>query len=366
MKKLIRRAVRFKGLSLGLDVHKKFIEFCVLNRRGDEIQAGRVDSTAEALVALVARLKKQEPVQASLEACGCFIWIFDLLAVELGRDAVHVANPARLHVVANSLEKNDSNDAWWLAYALFEGRLPESFVAEGPLRDMRIAARELRAYTDARSDLLRRFKSHLAQAGCSVPKNWHASKVGRDKAAAVVDTVTGERQRALRMLMKQIKKLAAQVKHWRGRMEALSAALPQVKTMIDNLPGFGLIIAGTATAELGPPQRFYAARAYAKATGLPPGYRESGGKKEVTTMTREGSRHARWAFTRAIISCMRCKKGVGAQIKMWVQERSKHKPKKKVIVAAARKLAEGTWRLFALGEAFDLAKAFPTQAAPAG
>jgi hypothetical protein len=59
---------------------------------------------------------------------------------------------------------------------------------------------------------------------------------------------------------------------------------------------------------------------------------------------------------------MRCKHGVGAQIRQWVLARIKYKPKRKVIVAAARKLAEGVWRLFAMGEAFDLARAFPVKA----
>jgi hypothetical protein len=35
MKKLMRRAVRFKGFTLGLDVHKGFIEYCLLDGSGD-------------------------------------------------------------------------------------------------------------------------------------------------------------------------------------------------------------------------------------------------------------------------------------------------------------------------------------------
>ena len=50
-------------------------------------------------------------------------------------------------------------------------------------------------------------------------------------------------------------------------------------------------------------------------------------------------------------------------MRQWIEERGRHKPKRKVIVAAARKLAEGVWRLFALGEAFDLARAFPVKCA---
>lgn len=364
MKKLTRKVSGFKGWTMGLDVHKKFIEYCVLNGTGDEVMSGRIGSNAADLERLVSMLqKKTGSLQACLEACGCFVWIFDELVKRLGRKAVHVAQASRIKMIANSMEKNDANDAWWLAYLLHEGRLPEAFVAEGALRDLRIASRELRSWTDMRSDLLRRFKSHLAQAGVNVPKSWQASKKGRQKTREIIKQLEGERQRAAEVLFKQINKLTRQLLYWRERVRVLALNFPEVKIMSAEMPGFGNIVSGAVVAELGSPRRFYAENAYAKATGLTPGYRESGGNGVKTGITRQGSRHARWAFTRAVISCMRCKSGDGLQIRKWVEERAKYKPKKKVIVAAARKLAEGVWRLFALGEVFNLAKAFPVKSA---
>ena len=55
-----------------------------------------------------------------------------------------------------------------------------------------------------------------------------------------------------------------------------------------------------------------------------------------------------------------------AAVRAWLERAQKRKPKKAAIVAAARKLAEAIWRLFALGEAFDLTRAFgqpPAEAA---
>ena len=147
MRKLIRAKVRFKGLSVGLDVHKKFIQFSVMDRKGNEIELGRVRSTEDELKNLVERLKAKDAVQCSLEACGCFIWIFDQLVEQIGREFVHVAHPSKL-AAAKSREKNDANDAWWLAYQLYEGTLPEAMVAEGALRELRIATREVRWWTE--------------------------------------------------------------------------------------------------------------------------------------------------------------------------------------------------------------------------
>jgi transposase len=361
MKKLTRRGARFKGCSLGLDVHKVFIEYCLLDEHGEEVAGGRIGSSENELLKLLAQLKRRGPLQACLEACGCFVWIFDVLARELGHARVQVAQPHRLHVIARSMEKNDANDAWWLAYLLHEARLPTAFVAEGALRDLRIASRELRAYTNARADLLRRLKSHLAQAGLSAPKNWHASKVRRTQTKRVIAAVLGERKMALEQLYRASMQLTRQLRFWKARVLELSKALPEVKTMLDELPGVGPIVGGAVVGELGSPKRFHSAKAYAKATGLTPGNRKSAGHVTRTPITRQGSAQARWAFTQAVMSCMRCKRGAGAQLKQWVLERSRHKPKRRIVVAAARKLAEGTWRLFALGEAFDLAAAFPVR-----
>ena len=364
MKKLHRNAVHFKGLTLGLDLHKKFIEWSLMDRQGNETDLGRINSTREELEKLLARWKGQ-PLQVSMEACGCFVWVFDLLKEKLGRETVHVAQPSRLHVIANSMEKNDSNDAWWLAYLLYEGRLPEAMVAEGSLRDLRVTTRELRFYTDKRSDLLRRFKSHLAQAGQCIPKNWQASVKGRDAAQKIITQIKGELANALQQLFNEIKHLSSAVLYWNGRIKVLSKELPATQKMQDEMPGFGTILSATVVAELNDPKKYSNEKAYAKATGLTPGMRESGGKVQATGISRAGSRHARWAFTRAVLSVLRCKKGVGQRIRQWVEERAKYKPKRKIIVAAARKMAEGVWRLFAWGEAFNLERAFPIKAAGA-
>lgn len=58
---------------------------------------------------------------------------------------------------------------------------------------------------------------------------------------------------------------------------------------------------------------------------------------------------------------------LGRGVKHWAQRMNRRKAKKAAMVAAARKWAESIWRLFALGEAFDLRRVFPyVEAAPRG
>ena len=135
-------------------------------------------------------------------------------------------------------------------------------------------------------------------------------------------------------------------------------SFPAVKIMIEEMPGLGPVTAATVYAELGDPKRFKSEKAYAKATGLTPGYRISGGKASSTAISRAGSALARWALTQATMACLRCKHGTGVHVRQWIVKRTPQRKYKKAVVAAGRKLAEGIWRLFSLGESFDLKKAF--------
>lgn len=142
-------------------------------------------------------------------------------------------------------------------------------------------------------------------------------------------------------------------------MEQLSKPFDEVTLLDQQLPGVGPVIAAIVWSELGDPRRYHSAKAYAKATGLTPGYRRSAGKTSHKKITREGSALVRWALTRAVVSTLRARQPTaGLRIRRWVERQAKRRSKKWAIVCAARKLAEGVWRLFAWGEAFDLSRAF--------
>jgi transposase len=342
-----------------LDIHIRFIQWQAIDEHGDEAGSGRFASSPHEIEKWLRQWQGRK-VQFAIEASGSVYWVHDLLVEKFGEASVCPVQPAKMRMIANSQEKNDENDAWWLAYLLHEGRAPRAFLPKGVLRELRIASRELRWSTDRRSDVIRRIRSHLQQLGVKLPKSFLSSSKKRDETRAILKTVQGERGEAVRRLWKEAMQKTREMLAIRKRLDKLALALPEVKTIAEEMPGLGSLLSATLVAELGDPRRFKSAKAYAKATGLTPGYRISSDKKMgATRMSRQGSRHARWALTRAVISCMRCKKGDGAALKEWFQIRAKYKVKKKVIVEAAKKLAEGVWRLFNLGEVFDLKKAFP-------
>jgi transposase len=369
MKKLQRMAVRFKGWTLGLDLHQKQTQYSLLDEAGDEVENQKILSSPSELTKLIDRLTVGgtggtggRGLQVVLEASGCFTWAFDLLVGRLERCAVHVAAPGKVRVIAESQEKNDATDAWWLAYLLYEGRLPEAFVAEGALRELRIASREFRSVTQECSDLMRRMRSHLAQLGEHFAKSAWDSVKGQTRIGELVSWAQehhGQRGQAIARLWGRIQGLEQELDYWSQQVNRLASGFSEVALLDRELPGVGPVVAAIVWSELGSPQRYRSAKAYAKATGLTPGYRDSAGRRSRGKITRQGSAHVRWALTRAVVSCLRCRQpGPGVAVKQWVERMIRRKSKKASIVAAARKLAEGVWRLFALGEAFDLGRAF--------
>jgi transposase len=362
MKKLMRHRLRFKGLSLGLDLHKKVMQVSVFNEAGDEIENQQFRAEAQMLLEVVERLTQGGAgLQVALEASGCFLWAYDLLVEKLGREQVHVAAPAKVRVIAEAGDKTDEGDAWWLGYLLWDGRLPEAMVAQGELRELRIACREHRSVVEERSDLVRRMRSHLSQLGMALGKSDFKSVVGRQRITRVVEEVEkqeGVRGEAIARLWKRIQEMDQEVESWNGKVASLAKGFKEVAMLDQELAGVGPQLAAVVWSELGDPQRYHSAKAYAKATGLTPGYRESAGRRSKKAITREGSAHVRWALTRAVLACMRCRKGDGVWVRRWVEKTKRRKSIKAAIVAGARKLAEAVWRLFTLGEAFDLARAF--------
>ena len=171
MKKLKRAGKRFKGFTVGMDIHKKFIEYAILDRRGNEVGKGRIGAQWEEIERLLDAWVKKGAVQVGFEASGSCYWVFDRLVEKLGREQVVVAHAGKVKVIAESGEKSDENDAWWLAYLQWDRRLPRAYLPEGMLRELRIAGREYRYVTEQRGDLLRRIRSLMMQRGVRLPRS---------------------------------------------------------------------------------------------------------------------------------------------------------------------------------------------------
>ncbi len=110
------------GRFVGLDVHKQFIEVCILDARGKVVYHGRAACDRGALEAFARKqLKKRDRI--ALEATTNTWSVADILRPSVA--AVVVSNPLKTKAIAEAKIKTDKVDATVLAHLLRCNYLPE-------------------------------------------------------------------------------------------------------------------------------------------------------------------------------------------------------------------------------------------------
>jgi len=359
MKKLSQPVRKVNTQVIGLDVHKRMIAYCILDRGGREIASGEIAGSRRALERFLDERVGRRKTHLAFESSGISMWVYDLLVERYGEERVHVAQAKKIRAIANSQEKNDANDAFWLAYLTHEGRLPESYVPPAAYRSLRIAVRERIERVQRRTVLYQRLRAHLAQLGRTIATRTLRSRRARQAVRAAADEVGGERGHALALTLDEVEVQDRAIADWEARIDALAAGLPEVATIEEHVPGAGRTLAATVVAESGPIRRFHSAKAFGRYSGLTPCDRSSGGWTRHGGISREGSAHLRWALTQMAMACLRSRRGPGVAVGDWIRKKQRRVAiKGKARCAAARKLAESIWRLFHYGECFDPARPF--------
>lgn len=359
MKKLTSPVRKVNCQVIGLDVHKKMIAYCILDRRGHEIASGEIGGRPSQLEGFVKEFVGRKKCHFAFESSGHSLWVYDLLVTRYGEDRVHVAQAKKIRAIANSQEKNDANDAFWLAYLTYEGRLPEAYVPPEPYRELRIATRERIEAVRRRTKLYQRVRAHLAQLGRCVPTKTLRTQKARAFVLKVADEIGGARGHALLTQWREIDYQDEAIATWEARVATIANELPAVRAIEEHMPGAGTVLASTIVAETGPIERFASPRALARYSGLTPSERSSGGVTRHGGISREGSAYLRWALTQMATACMRSRHGPGVAVGNWIRKKQKRMAiKGKARCAGARKLAESIWRLFHWGECFDPARPF--------
>ena len=360
MKRLPDPVQKVNACVVGLDVHQNQSTWVMLDRQGKVLEEGAIPSRPERLEELYRRVVGRKKVHFAFEAGGSSLWVFDVLERLLkGDERIHVAHPKSVKAIANSTQKNDRNDAWWLAYLTYEGRLPEVWLPRARYRELRYATRERTALVQERTGTAKRIRAHLRQAGRTLPQG----ALSRATHRALVRSWLPELDRIPRLAIEESLEhwelLTRRIERWEKVIEELAGEWDEVVLLEKVLPGVGATLASCIVAESGPLHRFRNAKAYGRYTGLTPSERSSAGRTRFGRISREGNARLRWALTQAVTSCLRCQYGPGRSVGNWVRRREKRLgSRKKAKVAAARKFGEAVWRLFALGECFEIQRIF--------
>jgi transposase len=335
-------AMRF----IGLDLHKRSLVFCALDRRGKVLFRETVECRREALLAFAKKaLRKSD--RLAVEATTSTWAVADLLRPFVA--AVTVGNPLQIKAIAQAKVKSDKIDAEVLAHLLRCEYLPTVWTPDA-------ATQTLRELTTLRGGLMgdrTRLKNHvqslLAQLLVRPPVKVLFSQRGLAWLRTVELPATARAAVDLHLRLYDV--VDREVQAIDQRLMALAYDEPRAKLLM-TLPGVAQGVATALLAALGDVTRFRDGDHAASYLGLTPRLKQSGASLHRGRITKCGSPQTRALLVQAAQAAADHPGPIGAFFRR-LRRRKKHNV---AIVATARKLVTIAYLMLKHNEPYRYAK----------
>ena len=337
---------------VGLDVHKRVVEACIVDSQGKVLFRERFALTRRVLE-LVAEKHLRPTDKVAMEATTNCWAVADLLRPRVAE--VVVSNPLATKAIATAKVKTDKVDAYVLAQLLRCDFLPRVWQPDEASRLLRELCRRRSALTGQRTKLRNRIHSALAMR-LIVP---NTSQLFRDEGLEWLRAVELDAQarllvdsdlRQLASLQKEIELLDAEIAR-RGYQS-------QAVKILMTLPGVDTVTATAIMAAWGDVQRFRDGDHATSYLGLAPSTRQSADHCYHGPITKRGNSLARWMLIEAAQHLDKNPGPLGSFFRRLLRKKTRNV----AVVAAARKLAWIGWHLVARNEPYRYAIPSSTQA----
>jgi transposase len=281
---------------VGIDLHKKTIVICVVDKDRNVLQ--RKKFFCIDVVGITAWFAKLGPFRFVVEATACYEWLVQLLE-PLADDWV-LAHPGKMRVIAESAKKSDRLDAQTLAEFLALDMIPKSYRPTARQREHRKLVRH-RAKCQQRVSHLKCRIRHVAASYNADHRGLfqedHLEQLQQRPDLSAADRfVLREQVREYEQGLERLKAARAELKLFAKQG---SAAEQRQREILRSAPGVGEVVSEVVLAELGDGERFDSLKDATAYAGLVPGKRESDGKKKDLPITKQGSALLRWAMVEA-------------------------------------------------------------------
>lgn len=286
------------NIYVGVDLHKRQFYEVRLSGSGETIVSRRWSTDWEAVSAFAQTLDRRhrvviEPVENSY-------WFLEQLAGVAG--SVHIANPSRVRLIAESRLKNDRIDARTLADLLRVGYLPEVHLPGPEVQAWRRLISTRVSIVRDRTRLKNRIVSLVAREGYRLRASDPFGRSGRTEISSLPLTAPlrglVDRQLAI------VDVLASQLSALNTEIETIAAG-DEITGRLRTIDGLGAFSALAVRAVVDRIDRFRSVKAFAAYTGLVPSYRHSGEVFHTGGITKQGSRLMRWVLIQAVPHVMR-------------------------------------------------------------
>jgi len=345
----------------GADIHKKFLIATILSRDGTKITK-RFGMTLDELLNFKNWVIENGCEQVAVESTGTY-WV-PIHTVLEGSIGLIVGNAYKIkHTPGN---KNDLDDADWIAELCLNGMIEPSRIFPKADRDLRRLTRIREGYVN---DMTReKNRIHHALESCGIKlssvlsdmfgKTGQSILSGLLEGRTIDDILKSVNLKRIKATAEEIREAIkgsldfTQILLIRGSLEQMAAIQKRIDEIHKeikgriayrkddlkiamSIPGVGFTSASTLLAEIGDITDFKKPEQLAAWAGLVPSVYQSAGKLITGSITKHGSRHIRWILVQVARVIAR---GRNSKLKRFFLRVKSKKGSNVAVVALARKI----------------------------
>jgi transposase len=336
---------------IGMDVHKRQVEICIVDQKGKVLKRTRCACTREVLQKLAGtQFTKQDHV--ALETTTNAWAVADLIRPHVAH--VVVSNPVKTRIIAAAKIKTDKVDAEVLAQLLRCNYLPEVWAPDATTRMLRRLCSRRGALVADRIACKNRIHSLLSGLLIQSPMQDLFGPRGRSWLAAV--DLQPEHRLVLELDLRVLDAVNQELRLLDQQLTNLAYRDRRVRLLV-TMPGVDVVVAMALIAALGDITRFRDGDHVAGYLGLVPSTRQSGERCYHGPITKSGHSQARWMLIQAAHHLMKTPGPLGA----FVRRLARRKGHCVAVVAAARKMMTIAFLMLKRNEPYRYASPLPTR-----
>ena len=326
---------------VGLDVHKEYCQAAIPDEQGELIGEKRIQTSEQGFKQLARAIEKGSSIV--MEASCSFYTPYDYFS---GRGyEVKVAHPKNVKAIASSKVKTDKIDAKTLADLLRADLIPETYVPDKGIRQLRDLLTHRQGLVKMRTETKNRIHAVLTKRGIRYEFSDLFGKAGWKWLKSLDLNLSGKLE--VRQDMEAIKLLDAQIAKVEGGIYAYEKAFPETR-LLQTMPGIGRLISMIMLAEIADINRFPDAKRLASYAGLTPSVHQSGDVDRHGRITKQGSKMLRTGMIQAAQRAMHRDTKIR---RFYLRIRKRH-GENKAKVAVARKMLCWSYIMLKRGEPF--------------
>ena len=334
--------------ALGIDFHKAHSTFVLIDTDSKVVWKRRTPSTPDDFQKTLGVLKDVVPLPALPAAiepvCG---WRWAVKLLEEEGIAVKVANPRKMRIIADSLDKTDDNDAARLAWIRLVDKMPTSYVAPDDIVNLRRLVRGYLSLIRVRTKMKNRIQALATDEGLNIT----LGNASTAKGLALLREARKD-DPTYKAFITALCDIAAAIRPLYTQMVALASEHPIIRRLA-TMPSVGPVTATTVCAEVGDFHRFRSGKELASFAGLVPRERSSGGTVRQGHITKTGSNALRHIIVEAATRVRHDGDNALSAYLAGITEDHTDKKPKILRVALARMMLVAMHRMIVTGSDFD-------------